>query len=464
MLHSFVILFTFLLSSFSIFCTETIIDDCFAIHSPNHSSKVQLEGSMHNLYLLGNQAHQIWQKNPHSLDLIKDLSTVFEPVTSSFLIDLIDQVLQSDEALEQITKASYKNVTGFLKLVLAQGPKNSWKLRLHVWEQKEKEYPHNHKWDFFSKILTGYLSQTIYEKTKESCNSNQYSVREPVSLMPLLANGEKACPCRDNYMLAEKESDSYVHLRVTNNHFIGTGESYFMPYHLTHTISPGKHALTFVFTSEHVTENSEVFVPVELNGADLTKYAPSITKDELVAELQFIKKLLLQLPLSNKYLPELIHPNHNYFNRKHDMFSQSNWRETLLQQPADRHVIQLNEEERFARQLGVDHAGNILIGGQSIAANTDYLFVLLDNKMYLSPKDFAHQVHNLICHTSFTDYAPVDSAGLLKFDETGTLIKIEAYSGHYEPSLDHMLPAYQYLKDLGVNVQSAIISNYKDRV
>ncbi len=102
-------------------------------------------GSYEKLKELGQKAHQSWQKEATPTNVVENLNTIFAPVNHAFLITLIDEILASDQLLEEIEKASYKNITGFLKLVLASGGKDSWKLRLHIWEQKEKEFPHNHK-------------------------------------------------------------------------------------------------------------------------------------------------------------------------------------------------------------------------------------------------------------------------------------------------------------------------------
>ncbi|MEI6805719.1 MAG: hypothetical protein WCK49_04340 [Myxococcaceae bacterium] len=447
--------------------------DGWAIFSPDpHLAQDQDAlppyASYQTLIRLGENAHHYWKLHSSPNDLAEGLDQIFSPVTPSFISKIIDEILESDELLEEITKASYKNVTGFLKIVIAQGGKNSWKLRLHIWEQGEKEYPHSHKWDFFSKILTGYLIQDIYVKTAENTGSDDYKICEPVSLMPLLPTGEKACPCRDNYTLKEKEmSDllsSRTYLKHKSRDTIGTGESYFMANDLVHTISPGKHAISFVFTSQQVTPNSAVFVPSRANSNDLNKYAPSVSKEELIIEMMLVKKVLSRFRLSNKYLPELVHPTHRYFNRNGGLLRQQNWRLSLppASEPGPR-VAQLSDEEKKECEVRPDSFGNIEIGNKQIDSRKKYLFVLVDNKMHASPKDFSHQADRLVCHTSFTDYAPVDAAGLLRFDENGNLVELEAYSGHYEPSVSSMLSAYQYLESIGVNVAKIKIVNFQDK-
>ena len=430
------------------------------------NSSAEFSSRHEQLQQLGKIADKVWQEGGNAEYLVKKLNIIFQSVDNCFLVELIDEILQSDQLLEEVTKASYKNVTGFVKIVLASGGKSSWKLRLHGWEQKEKEYPHNHKWDFFSKIMTGYLEQTVYQHTDQVENSIHYTICEPVSMMPLLENGEKACPCKDHYMLEKKQQNDHknVFLKEQGTYNIGTGETYFMQNHLIHTITPGKHAISFVFTSENVNENSEVFVPVDRMDTDLRKYAPSLTKQELIEELLFLKKILSRLSLSFKYLPELIHPAHCYFNRLNNLMKFENYRTEILAFQPLRYVAQLSDHEKKEYQVSVNQDGQLLIGDALPLSNVDYLFVLIDDLMYASAKNFAHDGSKLICHTSFTDYAPVDAAGLLRFSDDARLVQIEAYSGHYEPSLNHMALAYQYLKSSGMDMQDVAIVNYQDRL
>lgn len=456
---------TIFLLQLSVAYGSVSIQDEWAILSPSHGQKEGpvIAGTHENLKTLGALAHNAWKDQTNLAAKATALNNIFEPVNGAFLISVINEIIESEQLLEEVLKASYKNITGFIKIVLVSENKHSWKLRLHVWDQKEKEYPHNHKWDFFSKILSSYLIQDNYTPTEEG--SVQYSIREPLSLMPLLPDGTMACPCRDNYILAEKEmSNQYINLENSQRTIVGVYETYFMPNHLIHTITPGKNAITFVFTSEQVTDNSEVFVPVGTQDSDLKKFAPSLTKEELINELTYIKNVLSKLNLSPKYLSELIHPKHFYFNRNNYASCDSNIRLTTLQKEQGSVVRQLSPTEKDNYTVRANSQGNITIAQGDIESNVDYLFVLIDQTMYVYPKSFTHEKEQLICHTSFTDYAPVDAAGIIKVNDLGELIVIEAYSGHYEPSIKHMVKTLSYLNSIGIDTSKTVIANYQDRV
>jgi len=434
----------------------------------NSAQDEQKENYIQFLQDLGEKADELWQRTNEKSQLLINLNEMFKSVDKYFLNNLIEQILQNQELLESITQKSYRNVTGFFKIVLAEGGKKSWKIRLHVWqEQEEKEFPHNHKWDFYSKVISGYLLQETYEKVDDSYGFEllsplkRYSIAEPVSLMPILPNGQMHCPCRDDYILeAKKISNNNVLLGIKSKEIIALGESYTMPFHLIHAINPGRNAISLVFTSRNTTDNSEVFVPMDMLETDLRRHASSFTKDTLIQELRRAKKLLNQLHIHERYLPEVVDQNHHY---KIDTLEDLNWRRDIIENPGQKRVIQLSKQSMQKFLVSAFHDGTLLVGGNIIDSTDDYLFVLYDGKMYASPKDFFQNSDELICHSSFTDYGSVESAGLLSFDDKGTLIKIEAYSGHYTPSLSNMEIAKKYLRSIGVNTQQAVLSTYQDR-
>lgn len=449
------------------------------ISSPLLKSQTRLRGTPQThtnispitlLQSIGEEAHAIWRQSNHSEESLSALENLFQPIDRDFLYDLIDEIINDDHLLSIAAQASYRNVTGFLKVVLVTGTgQDSWKIRLHVWEQKEeKEFPHNHKWDFYSKIISGYLQQDLY--TKDTCPSNTpqaHSVRQPVSLMPVSESGILPCPCRDNYILNPKNTDAPI---VALNHqatdIIGNGESYLMPHYLIHTITPGRGSISLVFSSEKVTENSDVFVPMDLVNTDLSRYAPSVTSEELKIELRAVQKLLRQLYVHEKYLPEIVNNQHEYYdiNRNDPIVSNAQWREKLYEKSDRKMVTQLSTNDAARYIVKADTNGNVIINNQPIMPSDDYLFVLFNKIMYATPKDFHHQGKKLLCHTSFTDYGPVDAAGVLRFDTEGNLVTIEAYSGHYCPTLHDMLLAKEHLKTIGINTHLTQLTAYQDRL
>lgn len=422
---------------------------------------------------LGQIANNQWlSNNGNKAQMVAEHNETFSTINQQFLAKLIDQILENPSLLKNVTDASYKNVTGFLKVVLNDSANDSWKLRLHVWDEKEdKEFPHNHKWDYYSKIITGYLKQEIYQKIAaarlDELSDQQAeeiipcSVREPVSLMPLLPNGQLPCPCKDNYELAcKRETPATQHLRCADVTRIANHESYFMSNDLIHTITPGRGAISFVFTSNKKTDNSEVFVPLARLNENLQKHAPSVSTDELVKELIRIKAIMGCLVVQPKYLPEIVDANHGYL-RLDQVSTEKNWRDQLSINNTKK-VVQLPKARLGDYKLNVNE-GAVRFGKQAVTANQDYLFVIFDNQVYVAPKDFHHESPYLICHSSFTDYGPVQSAGVIQFNQNKQLVKIEPYSGHYAPSIDNMSTALDIFTDKGLDVSCAQIVAFADR-
>jgi len=453
------------------FVSSPKLTDTRAVRSSRIDSGIR--SYMQELQAVGMAADKAWGAATDNQDKAKKLEKALHSIDRDFLVQWIDELLTNAEALEKIAKDSYRNVIGFWKIVLAAGDgQEAWKIRLHIWEQQEQEeFPHNHKWDFYSKILTGYLAQDLYTASAAaSCDvSSAHSVRQPVSLMPTTNDGQEPCPCRDHYVqdpVAGMTNDT-ISLQRNETRHIGAGESYYMPYHLIHSIEPGKGAISLVFTSERVVDNSKVFVPMDVVDSDLSRYAPSIIVKELKGKLLLIKKHLQKLQLSNRYLPEMVDTQHQYYdvNNGNGIVHTPQWRKEIENKnDADQHVIQLTNKEMEQYKLSADADGKLLVGGASLDISKEYIFVLLNESMYAAPKDFHHENSSLICHTSFSGYGPVDSVGVLTFNEDGTLNDIEAYSGHYMPTVEHMKLAYEYLQSIGVDVTHAHCVAYRDRV
>lgn len=453
----------------------------WAICSPKASSK---SGSLFNdlpkdldcydhIKELGQIANNQWLNNQcNKAQMVGEHNQTFSTINRQFLGKLIDQILENPILLKNVTSASYKNVTGFLKIVLNDSSNDSWKLRLHVWDEKEdKEFPHNHKWDYFSKIITGYLKQEIYQIDLEDsglADEQQVekiipcSVREPVSLMPILPNGQLPCPCKDNYELAcvLGEAPAVQNLRLADVSRIANYESYFMNNDLIHTITPGRGAISFVFTSNKKTDNSKVFVPLARLHENLQKHAPSVTTDELISELIRIKAIMGCLVVQPKYLPEIVDSNNGYL-RLDQVSTEQHWRDQLDILNTKK-VVQVPKARLADYRLNVNE-GEVRFGNQSVIPDQDYLFVIFDNQVFLAPKDFHHESPYLICHSSFTDYGPVQSAGVIRFNEAQKVVKVEPYSGHYAPSLENMNIALDIFAAKQLDISNAEIVSFADR-
>ncbi|MFD4998677.1 hypothetical protein [Streptomyces buecherae] len=81
---------------------------------------------------------------------------------------LLDGILSDDRQLGEIAARSYYHANSFLKIVLAVGDENAWKLRLHVWHPQSeadllpREDIHSHRWDFTTALLLGEYNAREY--------------------------------------------------------------------------------------------------------------------------------------------------------------------------------------------------------------------------------------------------------------------------------------------------------------
>jgi hypothetical protein len=233
-----------------------------------------------------------------------------------------------------------------------------------------------------------------------------------------------------------------------------------MSNHLIHTITPGRGAISFVFTSNKKTDNSEVFVPLARLNEDLKKHAPSVTTEELIKELIRIKAIMGCLVVQPKYLPEIVDCNNGYL-RLDQVSSEQHWRDQLDILNTKK-VVQVPKARLADYRLNVNE-GEVRFGNQSVIPDQDYLFVIFDNQVFLAPKDFHHESPYLICHSSFTDYGPVQSAGVIRFNEAQNVVKVEPYSGHYAPSLENMNVALDIFAEKQLDICNAEIAAFADR-
>lgn len=441
----------------------------WSIFTPNLSTVESIKASTtpisfyEKTKMLGTQAHTAWKNNSTPQKRGLELNNIFASVNREFVRDLLDEILQSSALIKEITKASYKNATGFVKVVLATGIDADWKLRLHIWQAEGKrEFPHRHKWDFFSKILSSSIKQTVFERTTDSEN-DEYCVAVPTSLMPTLSGEGAPCPCRDDYTLKPLNNHEHVGVRASSKNILAVAESYFMPYNLIHTIEPGPGAVTFAFTFQKQSPDSEVFIPQEQAGIEHNFNAPSLTEAELISYLTNIRDALNKLYIAPKYIPEIVDPAHRYFDSKTIPLFTSKWRGNIEKENiTDKFVLQIKPENLGGYEITIANS-NLQVGGKPAKSNTDYLFVIFGGKIFAAPKDFHHDATAFLTHSSFSQYGDVDSAGIFRLNDDFTLAFLEAYSGHYKPTIEHMELARIMFQNLGADLSNTKIISYADR-
>lgn len=101
----------------------------------------------------------------------------------SFLIPLIENIINDPSSLKEVASRSYKHVNHFDKIVLVDGlNKATYRLTFHFWlppftsEQVEDELIHDHRFCFWSKVIIGRLHSENFEIVKDG-KSNYKSYR-----------------------------------------------------------------------------------------------------------------------------------------------------------------------------------------------------------------------------------------------------------------------------------------------
>jgi hypothetical protein len=108
--------------------------------------------------------------HPSSPDVVvANLQLIREVGARDRVIRMIDEVLDSDELLAEVAAQSYRHVNLFDKIVLVGNDEpTAYRLTFHLWlppysdSEVRQELIHEHRFDFWSTILTGTLrSQTF---------------------------------------------------------------------------------------------------------------------------------------------------------------------------------------------------------------------------------------------------------------------------------------------------------------
>lgn len=108
---------------------------------------------------------------------------------------MIEAILADDRTLESVAECSYRHSNGFDKITLMSSDDPEFKLRLHVWWPKmsggvSREYVHNHRWWFRSKVLRGnsYVEIFAEQDNGKLMHRHEYVPRDAVTEKYALKN------------------------------------------------------------------------------------------------------------------------------------------------------------------------------------------------------------------------------------------------------------------------------------
>lgn len=217
---------------------------------------------------------------------------VLQPLFSNcFVARVLREILDNEYLLEEVAAHSYRNVQGFLKVVLVQDQENGWKIRLHRWSrQRQCEAPHSHKWDFYSCILHGTLTQHVYRVVDEQQDQQAPTHMECEPTFTHQQGNDMSSPmcttCRGEYSIASPNQHNVTLTAEDDIIRLHAGDAYFMPHSTVHAVDAQHEALSIVFTYPESHHNSHVYLPLSTDATKQKRSASNVTPAELRRELE----------------------------------------------------------------------------------------------------------------------------------------------------------------------------------
>jgi len=94
------------------------------------------------------------------------LEHILEQLVDQFdMAAILGQLLVDDRKARELANRSFFHENGFSKIVLVDPPAQSYRLRLHLWnDDSDDSNIHNHKWNYASVALQGTIISTLYEE------------------------------------------------------------------------------------------------------------------------------------------------------------------------------------------------------------------------------------------------------------------------------------------------------------
>lgn len=92
-------------------------------------------------------------------------ANILRDLRPGFVSRVVCELLESDDLLRRTASISYVHQLGFSKFILGASSKYGTQLRLHHWTGEPsilEEDIHNHRADFYSKVLAGGLEHTFF--------------------------------------------------------------------------------------------------------------------------------------------------------------------------------------------------------------------------------------------------------------------------------------------------------------
>lgn len=200
--------------------------------------------------------------------------------TADFLRELAETLRLDGPALARLTKQSYLHENGFVKATLFDSPDGRFRIRLHFWREVAKtripQNIHNHRFDFFSTVLVGSLSNNIWDAARAGRSFSHYEY------LPRL--GQKS------YTLSFKGEEL---LLPASERQIHRGGIYFLDKSELHTTGLGDGTIITLFVEDRLGLKDYADIYSEKYPAENTILAsPAISSASYIRALETISKRL----------------------------------------------------------------------------------------------------------------------------------------------------------------------------
>lgn len=198
---------------------------------------------------------------------------------------MFDEFIESVRLTVHHHTDSYVHDNGFDKIILFQDPVTKMKLRLHVWHPlmipnivRPRQNVHNHRWDFSSIVLIGYvdhLSYSFAEKDEDGEDFFHYRYYARVS--------------KEHYEVKERGKAKIIHTGIER---FNVGGFYSVQNELLHRVDVPDHLLvaTLVITHENVGWVTNDLLSERSMGFDRTTLpSPAMTRAEIIEKIENLR-------------------------------------------------------------------------------------------------------------------------------------------------------------------------------
>lgn len=190
--------------------------------------------------------------------------------------EMIDNILSSEEKIQEVCKRSYYHVNNFYKIVLHIDDQKIY--RLHYWKKVEFEQnPHSHGWNFESIIISGKFRNTTFEETNEDEDQDKKSKKMIKNKIILNKNTSST----------KTEEIENVNLRIQSDIYFQNRDVYEMDSKQIHTFTPiDDNSITFIEQDKKHDDYAFIYSSNEL---EKNQKIPNITREELINLLNDVK-------------------------------------------------------------------------------------------------------------------------------------------------------------------------------